>query len=63
MAINISFFLVAFAELQTDMSDLTSDLTASGIPFWDFSQYTFKVLFPSLTDHPVLHADPQVYHI
>ncbi|ESO91422.1 hypothetical protein LOTGIDRAFT_105554 [Lottia gigantea] len=45
----------AFAELQTDMTDLTGDLLSSGIPFWDYHTYTFKVLFPGMTDHVVLH--------
>jgi plexin A len=45
----------AFAELQTEVSDLTSDLSMTGIPFWDYRTYTFKVLFPSHTDHPILH--------
>ena len=45
----------AFAELQTDMTDLTSDLNINGIPYWDYRMYVFKVLFPSMKDHPVLH--------
>lgn len=45
----------AFAELQTDVSDLTSDLSLVGIPFWDFRTYMFKVLFPGSKDHPILH--------
>lgn len=45
----------AFAELQTDMTDLTGDLVSSGIPFWDYHTYTFKVLFPGLTTHVILH--------
>nr|KAG5701673.1 hypothetical protein BaRGS_027831 [Batillaria attramentaria] len=45
----------AFAELQTDMTDLTGDLVSSGIPFWDYHTYTFKVLFPGLTNHVILH--------
>lgn len=49
------FFLVAFAELQTDMSDLMSDLNATGIPYWDYKNFTFKILFPGQTDHPSLH--------
>lgn len=44
----------AFAELQTEMTDLTSDLTAGGIPFLDYRTYTMKVLFPNMEDHPVL---------
>ncbi|XP_050412849.2 plexin-B isoform X1 [Patella vulgata] len=49
----------AFAELQTDMTDLTGDLLSSGIPFWDYHTYTFKVLFPGMTDHVVLHPPLQ----
>ena len=44
----------AFAELQTEMTDLTSDLTVGGIPFLDYRMYTMKVLFPNSEDHPVL---------
>lgn len=47
----------AFAELQTEVSDFTSDLNDIGIPFWDYKTYTFKVLFPTLLDHPLLHTD------
>ncbi|CAG5129619.1 unnamed protein product, partial [Candidula unifasciata] len=49
----------AFAELQTDMTDLTGDLVSSGIPFWDFHSYIFKVLFPGMTDHIILHPPIQ----
>ncbi|XP_070193235.1 plexin-B-like [Littorina saxatilis] len=49
----------AFAELQTDMTDLTGDLVSSGIPFWDYHTYTFKVLFPGLTNHVILHPPMQ----
>ncbi|KAL3853455.1 hypothetical protein ACJMK2_016991 [Sinanodonta woodiana] len=45
----------AFAELQTDMTDFTGDLEAGGIPFWDYNTYTFKVLFPGISDHIILH--------
>ncbi|XP_076331027.1 plexin-A2-like isoform X2 [Tachypleus tridentatus] len=44
----------AFAELQTEMTDLTSDMTAGGIPFLDYRTYSMKVLFPNSEDHPVL---------
>ncbi|XP_003737136.3 plexin-A4 [Galendromus occidentalis] len=44
----------AFAELQTEMTDLTSDLTAGGIPYLDYRTYTMKVLFPNMEDHAVL---------
>lgn len=39
--------LVAFAELQTEVSDFTSDLNLIGIPFWDYTNFTYKVLFPT----------------
>ncbi|CAG5132853.1 unnamed protein product [Candidula unifasciata] len=46
----------AFAELQTDMSELTSDLSGgSSIPFWDYRTYCMRVLFPpECNDHPVI---------
>lgn len=39
--------LVAFAELQTEVSDFTSDLNLIGIPFWDYTNFAYKVLFPT----------------
>ena len=53
---NNALFLTAFAELQTEVSDFTSDINVIGVPFWDYRTYTFKVLFPSLVDHAVLHT-------
>jgi len=50
----MSFFL-AFAELQTDMTDLTSDLESSGIPTLDHHEYILKVFFPGVRDHPILN--------
>uniref|UniRef100_A0A224XGD6 Putative plexins functional semaphorin receptor n=1 Tax=Panstrongylus lignarius TaxID=156445 RepID=A0A224XGD6_9HEMI len=44
----------AFAELQTEMTDLTADLTAGGIPFLDYRTYAMKILFPNTEDHVVL---------
>ena len=58
--IGAAFRLSAFAELQTEVTDLTSDLNVTGIPFWDYKTYTFKVLFPSHSDHPVLHSKSEV---
>jgi len=49
-----SFFVSAFAELQTDIHELTSDLDGAGIPFLDYRTYTMRVLFPGIEDHPVL---------
>lgn len=47
-------FVAAFAELQTDIHELTSDLDGAGIPFLDYRTYTMRVLFPGIEDHPVL---------
>jgi len=44
----------AFAELQTEMTDLTSDLTSGGIPFLDYRTYAMKILFPSMEEHTLL---------
>jgi len=55
--------IAAFAELQTEVIDFTSDLNVIGIPFWDYQTYTFRVLFPSHADHPVFHDNVcQVRH-
>ncbi|KAH0546188.1 plexin-B [Cotesia glomerata] len=48
----------AFAELQTDMTDLTADLESSGIPTLDHKNYIMKVFFPGVLDHPIL-SDPR----
>lgn len=47
-------FLPAFAELQTDINELTSDLDRAGIPYLDYRTYAMRVLFPGIDDHPVL---------
>uniref|UniRef100_S4R799 Plexin cytoplasmic RasGAP domain-containing protein n=1 Tax=Petromyzon marinus TaxID=7757 RepID=S4R799_PETMA len=44
----------AFAELQTDINELTSDLDGTGIPFLDYRTYAMRVLFPGIEEHPVL---------
>ncbi|XP_014668016.1 PREDICTED: plexin-A2-like [Priapulus caudatus] len=52
----------AFAELQTDMTFLTGDISGYGIPFMDYKYYSLKVLFPNQDDHPVLReldVDPR----
>lgn len=47
-------FSPAFAELQTDINELTSDLDRAGIPHLDYRTYAMRVLFPGIEDHPVL---------
>lgn len=63
---SLSFFLcvivcirAAFAELQTDMTDLTADLQSLGTPTLDHKTYVMKVFFPGVNDHPILN-DPKV---
>lgn len=43
----------AFAELQTDMTDLSHDLESCGIPILDHRTYVMKVFFPGVNDHPL----------
>lgn len=44
----------AFAELQTEITDITAEINVGGIPFLDYRVYTLKVLFPNADDHAVL---------
>jgi len=49
----------AFAELQTDMTELTSDLSGTmGIPFRDYRSFSMRVLFPNMAEneHPVTRS-------
>lgn len=43
----------AFAELQTDMTDLTNDLETTGFPVLNHRTYVMKVFFPGVYDHPL----------
>ena len=58
LAIFIKFkfcLFTAFAELQTDMTELTSDTYGQvTIPFWDYRTYCMRVMFPGSEDHPVV---------
>lgn len=54
MLFNSAFPTLAFAELQTDINELTNDLDGAGIPFLDYRTYAMRVLFPGIEDHPVL---------
>ncbi len=61
--IKISFFFLfvfftAFAELQTDIGELTNDLSHSGVPYHDYRTFCMKVLFPNATEeekYMILH--------
>ena len=44
----------AFAELQTDLTDLTMEIESSGIPILPHKTYVMNVFFPGVTEHPVL---------
>jgi len=54
--------VAAFAELQTEMTDLTGDMTSGGIPFLDYRNYSMKILFPNGEDHAALQLDRQDLH-
>lgn len=43
-------------DLMTEMTDLTSDLLGSGIPFLDYKVYAERVFFPGYRESP-LHRD------
>ncbi|XP_071081824.1 plexin-A1-like isoform X2 [Haliotis cracherodii] len=40
-------FRQAFAELQTDMTDITGELVETGLPYNKFNVYAFQILFPT----------------
>lgn len=49
-----SFPFTAFAELQTDINELTNHMDGVQIPFLDYRTYAVRVLFPGIEAHPVL---------
>ncbi|XP_014388727.1 PREDICTED: plexin-A3 [Myotis brandtii] len=49
-----SLLLPAFAELQTDINELTNHMDVVQIPFLDYRTYAVRVLFPGIEAHPVL---------
>lgn len=44
----------AFAELQTDINELTNNMDGVKIPFLDYRTYARRVLFPGVDEHPAL---------
>lgn len=48
------FVSAAFAELQTDIQELTNDMDGVKIPFLEYRTYTMRVMFPGIEEHPVL---------
>lgn len=60
---NSILVFTAFAELQTEMTDLTGDVSACGIPFLDYRNYSMKILFPNGEDHGILsHERPELVY-
>ena len=53
------YMFIGFAELQTDLDELTGDLTGIRLPYHDLPTYLLQSLFPGAKDHPTLH-EPQV---
>lgn len=50
------FVLPGFAELQTDLDELTGDVAGCRLPYRDLQTFFMSTLFPDHTkDHPVLH--------
>ena len=45
-------FFTAFAQLQTDVTDLTSDLEGTGMPFVSHRQYAMSMFFYGLEVQP-----------
>ena len=46
----------AFAELQTEITEMGMEVQTSGIPFLDYRSYCIKILFPGVADHCVLQG-------
>ncbi|MGH0169251.1 UNVERIFIED_CONTAM: hypothetical protein FKN15_069686 [Acipenser sinensis] len=46
--------IVSFAELQTDIQELTNDMDGVKIPFLEYKTYTMRVMFPGSEEHPLL---------
>lgn len=54
ICLNVLLPLTAFAELQTDIQELTNDMDGVKIPFLEYRTYTMRVMFPGIEEHPVL---------
>ena len=47
----------AFAELQTEITEIGCELQTAGIPFLDYRTYCIRILFPSMEEHSILQWD------
>lgn len=45
---------IGFAELQTDLDELTGDVVGCRLPYRDLQNYLLTTLFPGARSHPVL---------
>lgn len=45
---------IGFAELQTDLDELTGDVIGCRLPYRDIQSYLLTTLFPGASTHPVL---------
>ncbi|KAG1679056.1 Plexin-B [Nymphon striatum] len=52
---HLYYTFTAFAELQTDMTDLTTDIQATGIPTLEQQFFVIKVFFPGVPEHYFLN--------
>uniref|UniRef100_A0A8D8LSB8 Plexin-A4 n=1 Tax=Cacopsylla melanoneura TaxID=428564 RepID=A0A8D8LSB8_9HEMI len=49
----------AFAELQTEITNMAEDLTITGMPFMEYKRYAWMILFPNSKYHRVLQFEPK----
>ena len=47
--------LLGFAELQTDLDELTGDVAECRLPYHHLQLYLLSTLFPGSKDHPIMH--------
>jgi plexin A len=54
---------LAFAELQTDMTDLTMELEVTGIPVVSEKSFLMNIFFPGVVNHPILIVPTEVKRV
>lgn len=50
----------AFAELQTDMTDLNKDIQTTGVPTLDHRTFVMRVFFPGMAENPFMKEFKQL---
>ena len=48
--------MLGFAELQTDLDELTGDVAEQRLPYHHLQVYLLATLFPGCQDHPIMHT-------